>query len=133
MLDALTFRPLAEASLPAAASNDLWVVADQLYVETARNELHCFNAGSSLELNWTVPLEASPLAGPPLLEGEILVVAMQDGEILAIDVATGKVSNRLDLGQPLNLGPRRVGKVLVVPSIDGSLHRIEAVLQTGEQ
>ncbi|MCH7989554.1 MAG: hypothetical protein IID46_10470, partial [Planctomycetes bacterium] len=55
-----------------------------------------------------------------------------NGDVLAIDIDSGNVTKRIRLGQPAGMGPQQFGKHVIVPSIDGSLYRVDSLLQ-GEQ
>jgi outer membrane protein assembly factor BamB/TolA-binding protein len=130
-----TMDLLSEVELDAPASNRPWIVNDRLYVETVDHRLICFSMEGKLQQIWTLPLENSPLAGAPLAVGNQIVVARQNGEVWALDPTSGEIQNRLNVGQPASLGSQNIGEFLVLPTIDGSLHRIESVLaedQAGE-
>ena len=129
VLDAGDLRTLHETQLDAPASNHLWLIGERLFVESGRNRLTCFHVTDTLKPLWTVPLESQGLADSPILAATQLVVAQRSGEVLAIDLETGKVNRRLPLGQPITLGPKQVGGLLIVACIDGSLHRVEALLE----
>ena len=128
-----TMDPVAEIRLTAPASNRPWLIAGRLYVETADARLHCFRLGSEVQKLWTRPLEGSPLSGRPLAVGELLIVTRANGSVWAIDPTNGDVRNRVGVGQPAGLGPRQVGNLIILPTIDGSLHRIESILQPPPQ
>ena len=130
ILRASTLEILFEYKLDAPASNSLWLVGNKLLVETER--LTCFEVGSELKQLWSLPLKGSGLAGRPLRAGNLLVAAKKNGTILALDSQNGTIRNQIDLWQPLNSGPQRIAGVIIVPSHDGSLHRVESVLKTGE-
>jgi hypothetical protein len=60
----------------------------------------------------------------------VVVVALTNGNVLSLAAADGAVQGRVPLAQRLSAGPVRVGKRLVVTSIDGTLYPVESVLQT---
>ncbi len=129
VLDALGLEPKAERQFQGTVSNDLWLVENSLFVETGENELHCVEVGPELADRWTLPLGGSGLAGAPFSAGGYLVVALRDGEILALDTNSGEVKNRSTTGQPLASGPISFGRSLTAGTIDGSLYRIESILE----
>ena len=124
-----TMEPIAEIKLAAPASRRPWLIAGRLYVETADAQLHCFRFETEFKKLWTCPLEEVPLSGRPLPVGDQVIVSRANGSVWAIDAQSGDVRNRVSLGQPANLGPLHVGSLIVLPTIDGSLHRIESILQ----
>lgn len=130
MIDVSTLETASQIKLSAPPSNDLWLIGNKLFVEVGRNQLQCFEVGTEFKQLWSVPLNNASIVGEPLLTGNHLLVALQNGSTLAIDPENGKLINRITLGQHPGLGPQQFGKHLIVPSIDGSLYRIDALLQT---
>jgi len=128
LINASNLEILADTELKEPATNDVWLIDNKIYLETGRKHLHCFQLGENIQQQWSLPLENGHLAGRPLQIESDLILAAQNGSVLSLNIDNGKVINRLELEQPINLGPRRIGKQIVVPSIDGSLHRIETVL-----
>jgi hypothetical protein len=127
VLDSSGFDPIGETQLPAPVTNVLWIVADRLYVETGRNKLHCFDITDGLKSLWSV--DALPgVSGAPFAAGSATVVALRSGEIMMVDDAGRIADKRIAIGQQLQSGPFRLGKKLLVMSIDGSLYRIESLL-----
>ncbi|MEX0716590.1 MAG: PQQ-binding-like beta-propeller repeat protein [Planctomycetaceae bacterium] len=129
LLDAATLEQVSETQLDGPATGTPWLTAEgRVLVEIARARLVCFDANDGLKPLWSVPIADTHLAGEPATEGGSLVVALRNGEVLAIDAASGAVARTLDLALPLTDGPRRVGDFLVVPTLDGALCRIESIL-----
>lgn len=130
-LDGTSLDVVSTVKLGSPVSNDLWVVGDQLFVETRDRHLHCFDLGQQLAKKWSIPLQGSGLAGSPLAAPNgALIVAQQDGKIW-VAAADGKLSGqKLDLQQQLVSGPRKVGNWTFVSALDGTLHRVDSILQT---
>ena len=133
VLDASSMDTLSETKLDAPASNSLWLAGDRLFVETGREHLQCFAVKPELKRLWSVPLEGNPLAGEPLVSGKLLILARKNGDVWTLDPAAGSVGRRVNVGQPLSLGPMKTGNFLVVSSIGGSLYRVESALQAKTQ
>ncbi|MDA1013457.1 MAG: PQQ-binding-like beta-propeller repeat protein [Planctomycetota bacterium] len=131
MLDAASLDEVGPAiKLATPVSNDLWMVGDRLFVETRGGKLHSFSIGSALKEEWSTDLNGAGLAGGPLLlRNGSLVFAQQNGEIWATDADGQAVGQRLSLRQQLAGGPKLVGSWVFVDSMDGTLHRVESVLQ----
>ncbi|MEX0700897.1 MAG: PQQ-binding-like beta-propeller repeat protein [Planctomycetales bacterium] len=129
LLDAATLEQLSETRLDGPATGAAWQSDGKVLMEIAGARLQCFDAAGELKRLWSLPIESTHLAGPPAVEQGTIVAALQDGRVLAIDAVSGHVTRRIDLDQPLTDGPRRVGKFLVVPSLDGGLCRIDSILE----
>ncbi len=132
ILNATDMQTVSETNLDAPASNDLWLDGNLLYVETGRNKLNCLDVAQTLKNVWSLALDGESLADKPLLVGASVVVAKRSGEVLAVDPKTGKVKKRLQLGQPITLGPRQFGTSMVVGTVDGSLYRVESAMEVAE-
>jgi outer membrane protein assembly factor BamB/pSer/pThr/pTyr-binding forkhead associated (FHA) protein len=132
MINASTLDTVSELRLDAPVSNSLWLEGNKLFVEVGRDRLQCYEIGSEFKPLWSTPLDGPGLVGDPLVVGNSLLIALQNGDAVAIDIDSGKVTNRMRLGQPAGMGPQQLGKHVIVPSIDGSLYRVDSLLQ-GEQ
>jgi hypothetical protein len=130
LLDASNLDTLSETPLEAPATSAPWIVGDRLFLEVGGSKLACFAVEPNLNALWSVALEGARLAGGPLPFQNRLLAVMQDGELWVLDPESGEVVHRVTTQQPVTLPPQVVGSYLVVPSIDGSLHRIDAALQT---
>ncbi|MFP6766630.1 MAG: PQQ-binding-like beta-propeller repeat protein [Planctomycetaceae bacterium] len=120
---------VAETSLAAVATAGPWAVGNRLLVESGRKQLLCFDLADNLKQLWSIDTQDHSVIGKPLEIGGRLIVALHHGQVLAVDPSTGQVSKTLMLGQPLSLGPRAFGKKLLVTSIDGTLYRVESLLE----
>ena len=125
LLDVSSLEPLKEIKLAAPATNALWVAGGRLYVESGHSKFTCFDPAARLKRLWSVDLDQTGLAGPPLLAKGTLTFATKTGEVIQVDPQTGRPTARADLQQPLVLGPRLIGGSIVVPTVDGSLYRVE--------
>jgi pSer/pThr/pTyr-binding forkhead associated (FHA) protein len=132
MINASTLETVSEIRLDVPASNSLWLIGDKLFVELGHDRLQCYEVGSEFKLLWSAPLEGPGLVGEPLASGNSLLIALQNGDALAIDIDSGNIKNRIRLEQPAGMGPQQFGKHVIVPSIDGSLYRVDSLL-LGEQ
>ncbi len=129
VLDDTGLTQREQIQLPADISNDLWLIGTFLFVETSDDQLHCFNVKPQLSTVWSLPLGKASLAGQPLLQNGKLIVAETDGQVQIVNVATGAVERKAALGQSLSQGPRLMGQSIVVGSIDGTLYRVDNLLQ----
>jgi hypothetical protein len=136
LIDASTLEPVAEIELKQAISNEPWLSADTLFVETARSELHSFEteveSEPALTQKWSIALPNCSLSGAPAIghEGSTVIIALLDGTLLEVDAESGEVTRQDDLRQSLNSGPRRIGSQRVVATEDGSLVLIGSDLDT---
>jgi len=120
---------VAETSLAAVATAGPWAVGNRLLVESGRKQLLCFDLADNLKPLWSIDTQDHSVTGKPLEIGGRLIVALHHGQVLAVDPSTGQVGKTLLLGQSLSLGPRAFGKKLLVTSIDGTLYRVESLLE----
>jgi len=133
LINTSTMDLLDEITLDAPASSDLWMVDNRLFVETGRERLACYTIDSSLKQVWTIPVEAGGLSGEPAVADQQLIVAQRSGTILALNKETGEVLAHVNLGQRATLGPKWIEDALVVPTSDGSLHRVESLLKAARK
>lgn len=132
ILDVQSLEAISEKKLPAPATNALWIIGNQLFVETSSNQLTAFQMGKELKQLWSIPFTQSGngLAGAPLLVDEKILLVTRNGEAIALDPQKGTILKRLNAGEPLTSGAIQVGKYIVVATLDGSLLRVESVIQS---
>jgi len=129
MSDLSNLETLSEVKLAAPATNRLWFVDGSLFVESGRKTLQEFRTeNGQLNPGWTLPLDGNSLAGTPLTIDGRLVVALKNGTLLSLNRLDGRVLDELVVNQPLAIGPKKVGGLFVLPTIDGSLHVFDAAL-----
>lgn len=99
----------------------------------AAGELVVLSTGSQLiaiggdgQIAWQVPLEVAKLAGPPVVAGETLVVASEDGNVVQFALADGSETGRIHAGEPIVAGPVLFNGRLVVSARDASLIVLES-------
>lgn len=126
IIDPLNLDTKAERAMPAAVSNDVWIVGDAVFVETGAAECHCLDPADGLNPRWGTPvdLQGAGLAGRPLIDGGSVLLARQDGIVQRVDAATGEVQQEINTGATLGGGPIAVGSERFVPTYDGSLIRL---------
>jgi outer membrane protein assembly factor BamB len=76
------------------------------------------------EVLWRAPLTNSPLAGAPVLLGDDLVTVGQNGTFVLLS-AQGEPRLGAALGEAAVSGPRVLGKRVLLPGLDGTLHLID--------
>ncbi len=128
VIDATTLEPKSDTQLDGPVSNDVWLIGDLVFVEVGGQKLVCYTVGDGLTQKWSVDLEESSLAGAPFVEGESVILALQDGLIVSVDAQTGETRDRQPVNQALSSGPRRIADELVVATIDGGLVSIGSLL-----
>ncbi len=132
ILDVQSLETISEKRLPAPATNTLWVVGNQLLVETSNNQLTAFQMGKELKQLWSIQFTQSKngLAGVPLFVEEKILLITRSGEAITLDPQKGTIIKRLNTGEPFTSGAIQVGKYLVVATLDGSLLRVESIMQS---
>ena len=126
LLDIVGFRQEAEVKLSAPAFGTLAIVGDRLFVQSEDEKLRCLALDRKLEEVWSINMGQDAMSGSPILDGASLIFGTMNGRVLTINVETGEETKVLQLDQPIEHGPFRLGSHLVVISIDGSLYRIES-------
>jgi outer membrane protein assembly factor BamB/tetratricopeptide (TPR) repeat protein len=89
---------------------------------TAENLLAVDGTGKVV---WQVPLNVAKLAGPPLVVGEQVFVASQDGTVLKLNLTDGSELGRMDAGEPIAAGPVLLNNRVVVAAEDSTLLVLE--------
>lgn len=125
ILSASSLQPTATVQLPHKATNSLWAHNGLLYVETNQQELHCFQVDKTFKKLWTKKLGSEyGLVGSPQTINSALMIAERNGLFHWLNPKTGTTIKTSSLGENINHLPRKIGDDYIVPSTDGSLHRI---------
>lgn len=132
VLNTAGFDRVAECLLDAPAIGRVAVVGETVLVENSKGDLEARQIADGMPVLWSIPLNGDHLSGRPIVQDGVVILATMNGSIHALNAASGESAGSLQLDQPVEHGPFKVGKFLVVASIDGSLYRIESVLG-GEQ
>jgi len=128
ILDTKTGQLKTRLQLPTPASNDLWITGNKLFVES-RQMLTCYEIKESLQALWQLKLPGTSLAGAPSLAGQRLLLALKNGTVMALEPQTGKVLSETVAPLPSSGSVVNLDKLLLVPTVDGSLYRIDQALQ----
>jgi hypothetical protein len=118
-----------QIELPGRVVAGPWLVGEQILVKLDSEKLVLFD--KSAALLWDLSIPNVRFAGAPELTGDQLLVSFQDGQILSIELATGKVTRELSLRQPI-AGPLvRIGESLFCSGLDGTVHEIDPGFNAG--
>lgn len=128
LLDLKSLQPKAKLQLDTPATSDLRLIDPFLFVQTKQN-LSCFNINQGLEIIWNLDLPDASLAGPPAIIKNQLLLSLQNGKVQSVDLQTGKVSAELVAPLPASGSVVNLENFLLVPTMDGSLYRIDQALQ----
>lgn len=128
ILDAKTGQLKTRLQLPSPATNDLWIAGNRLFVES-RQMLTCYEIKEQLQPVWQLKLPGPSLAGAPSLAGQRLLLALKNGTVLEVDPKTGKIQSQTVAPLPSSGSVVNLDKLLLVPTVDGSLYRIDQALQ----
>ncbi len=128
-LDAATLEPVATHKLPAGAVGRLLTAGPLLLVETRDHRLAAYDASGPTKPLFVASLGQTGPSGPPSVIHGRLVVANRDGTILGIDPVNGTVITRLAIAEQLSGGVLVVEGHAVVTTIDGSLCRVDSLLE----
>lgn len=128
LLDALTLDASGQRTLEAPVTNDVWLTGDALFVETGFDQCHCLELNEGLSSRWEQPVALSAgLAGRPLVAGGYVLLADVSGIVRLVELATGQVRAELDAGCALSGAPLEVAGEWLVPTLDGSLVRVNSL------
>ncbi len=128
LLDAKTAQQKAKLQLPSPATNDLWISEELLFVES-KLSLSCYNIADGLQKVWDLKLPDASLAGPPGIFEKQLLLTLQNGTLMTVDANTGKIQTEIKVPLPASGSIVDLEKFMIVPTVDGSLYRIDQVLQ----
>ncbi|WP_339734422.1 PQQ-binding-like beta-propeller repeat protein [uncultured Gimesia sp.] len=128
LLDAKTAQVKTKLQLPSPATNDLWITDTFLFVESKQN-LSCFSISNDLQKTWDLNLPDTALAGPPSMIDKQLLLSLQNGALLSIDPQSGKIQSEAKVPLPASGSIVNLKNLIIVPTVDGSLYRIDQVLQ----
>jgi outer membrane protein assembly factor BamB len=106
-----------------------WVLGDFIFVITLDGQLVCLSSAQG-RVRWVSQLPAFEdpddregrinWTGPVLASGKVYV-ASSTGEMLALDPANGEISERADLGEPVNVPPVVADGTIYFLTDDGTL------------
>jgi hypothetical protein len=129
-LDATTLEPVATHKLPAPAVGRLLTVGSLLLIETRDHQLAAYDATGSTKPLFAMALGQTGPSGPAALIRGRLIIANRDGTVVGVDPAQGTVVARAAMAEPLAGGVLSVDGHPVVFTIDGSLYRVDSVLES---
>jgi outer membrane protein assembly factor BamB len=89
-------------------------------VASDRGRLFCFASGSMH--CWTIPLPDGPLSGTPFVQDQDIVLASVNGTVWRVAGADGKELGRLDLGEPVAVGPVPFSGLWLASGSDGTVY-----------
>lgn len=116
-----------EAALPGGyVKGPMSIGNDLLLIQLDTGETVCFNA--ALEQQWVVRIPEQgndQLAGVPVIQDGLIVMAFVSGAVVAVDPATGEIKKSVNLGRPIAHPPVDVNGKLMVTGADGTLHQID--------
>jgi outer membrane protein assembly factor BamB/predicted phosphodiesterase len=69
---------------------------------------------------------ARGFTGSPVITGDVVWAAATDGTLTALDLRTGALLDRVDVGAPVLAGVAAAGELLLVAAWDGTLHAFQA-------
>ncbi|MCA9049175.1 MAG: PQQ-binding-like beta-propeller repeat protein [Planctomycetaceae bacterium] len=129
MLSPVTLETLGEVSLDGIPTQSPLVSGDRVFVEVGRREVRVFSREGTPSETGRFELEGSVLAGAPVQTNDGLFVAVRtDGRVLVLDADGNPSGTTAALGQAVRSGPVIAGSSLVVIGVDGSLYRVESIL-----
>jgi hypothetical protein len=92
-------------------------VGQLVLVATARDELLAIDENAKIV--WRHAMPFGPLAGPPAIDDEAILIASLDGHIEKLSLRDGASLATTDVGQPLGTGVASFGKNWLAASANG--------------
>jgi len=96
-----------------------WSIGSRVIAFAGNRELLCFD--DKQQIAWRQDWPHGTPTDSPLVDGETLLIATQDGKVLRLKLSDGSVLAQVDLLQSLIRGPMVSGKQLVVVGYDATL------------
>jgi len=121
MLAAASLEPEAHVVLEGSPAARPRPAGPVVVVELKTGRLAAYDIAAKLEKRWELPLDGGWLTGDPLFEKGRLLIALTDGRVVSVDVQTGQVIDKFEVGQQLSFGPQTWGANTVVGTLDGSI------------
>lgn len=107
------------APLPGAVAWGPYAAGQAALVATDSSELLAVTPDG--QVAWRATTTAGPPVGPPLVDGDDVLVASLGGVVSRYRVADGELLGSVDLGQPIATGPTAYGPRLLVAAADGTV------------
>ncbi len=127
IVNANGFERVADAKLDSPAVGKLALAGARLLVTTSADTLECYDTANLKKL-WSMPASSALLADSAISEKGNLIVALTNGTVLSLNPDTGEVVKSVVLDHLIESGPTRIGKFIVVGTVDGSIQRIEGIV-----
>lgn len=91
-------------SLDVPGTQAPWVAGQMVYVVDTEGKLMAVHRNDGL-LRWTIKLPGARTWSGPTLAGSMLWLTSHKGQLLGVDAATGRVVQRLGVGEPVYIAP----------------------------
>ncbi|HVT29503.1 MAG TPA: PQQ-binding-like beta-propeller repeat protein [Lacipirellulaceae bacterium] len=114
-----SLETIGETDLSTPVEEGPFRAAGGLLVTTADDKLIDLSAEGNVK--WQEPIQNGPLAGPPLVLPDSIVLAYRKGVIERRSLADGKIVGTANLQQPVATGPVAFMQHLVLAGPDGTL------------
>jgi hypothetical protein len=122
-----TLKTVGETNLPAPLEWGPYPAGDIALLATADHKLIAVSAGG--ETKWQTATNQGPLAGPPLLLPDGVLLAYRKGIIERRSIVGGKPLATVKVEQPLATSPVEFLQHLVVATADGTLLVVDKPLR----
>jgi outer membrane protein assembly factor BamB len=114
-----TMETAGETNLPAPLEAGPYPMGDLVLITTADEKLLALSAAG--EVKWQGPLQHGPLAGPPLVLPDGILLTYRKGIVERRSATDGKPLATLNVEQPLATAPVAFMQRLVVTAADGTV------------
>lgn len=114
-----------ELPLKGRVTQGPWSIENLVFLATDQEGLVCIS--SDQQIRWSSPLTAAPLAGPPVVDGESLLLTSRSGIVWRVGMADGMKGSSMNVGAPLTGSPTVLGTRLLIGGSDGALYALPAL------
>jgi outer membrane protein assembly factor BamB len=120
ILDAERFEQLGQRTLPQPLTSPPVVVDDLVLAAVGNSQLVAIQAATDLPNRWSIPLPGCGITGAALTPAG-LVVCLEQGQVWLLDPATGALSQEMDVGSPIVMGPTDTPYGVLLSTLDNTV------------
>lgn len=91
-------------SLDVPGTQTPWVAGDNVFVVDTTGKLYAVGRSDGL-VKWTVALPQARTWSGPTLAGSLLWLASHKGHLIGVDATTGRIAQKLGVGDPVYIAP----------------------------
>lgn len=122
------FLEAGQVAIPTGYVAGPFVVGDKLLVINNEGKLLCFD--EELNSQWSMDIPRDRFSGTPLLVDGSMLISMESGLVLMVNMESGETIRQFNVGQPLSGNPVFFDGKTIVTGLDGTVHLLD--LEAGQ-